>query len=142
MITPHVVGVCVLVEGGPGAAHEAQQFSWSGNYIIPVRATGGAASGLFNVPQSIFQRPPAIEESDWAMLGNEGAAPGEIAAAVVRIVNSGPVRKRAEFPGIRRSETLPLEQGSAHKTPPTSRKRTFSDGKRKPKLRTATNSLS
>ena len=150
MITPHVVGVCVLVEGGPGAAHEAQQFSWAGSYIVPVRMTGGAAGGLFNVPQTIFQRPPAITEDDWSMLGNSEATPTEIAAAIVRIVRTlniemgGATRKRAEFRGAaHRSETLPRgPQSPAHKTSPTSRKRTFSDGRRQPKFRTVVSSYS
>ena len=31
MLTPKVVDLCILVEGGPGAAFEAQQFIWNGN---------------------------------------------------------------------------------------------------------------
>ena len=143
MITPHVVRVCILIEGGPGAAFEAQQFSWNGNYIIPVKVTGGAAGGLFNVPQSIFQRPPAIDESDWSVLGNSEVTCSEIAAAVVRIIrtlNFEPAvsGRRVELGGaIQRSETLPQQ------TPPTNRKRTFSDSRRlQPKLRPGTSSLS
>ena len=142
MITPHVVRACVLIEGGPGAAFEAQQFYWNGNYIIPVRVTGGAAAGLFNVPQNIFLRPPAIDESDWSLLGNSEATPSEIAGAVVRIIRTlnfdemGVGRGRRKVGGvIRRSETLPQQ------SPPTGRKRTFSDTHRQPKTRSATTSL-
>ena len=139
VITPHVVKMCVLVEGGPGAAFEAQQFSWNGNYVIPVKVTGGAAGGLFNVPQAIFQRPPAIDESDWAVLGNKEATPTQVAAALVRIIRTlnfdelgaGPRtpglkrRKRAEVPScIQRSETLPYQESEL---PPQQMKRTFSD---------------
>ena len=138
VITPHVVKTCVLVEGGPGAAFEAQQFFWNGNYVIPVRVTGGAAMGLFNVPQAIFQRPPAIDASDWSVLGNKEATPTQVAAAIVRIIRTlnfdekgvGPRtpgirrRKLAEARGsIQRSETLP--QGVEY--PPEPMKRTYSD---------------
>ena len=41
--------------GGPGAAHEAEQFIWNDHVVIPVSRTGGAASGKFNVPDKIFQ---------------------------------------------------------------------------------------
>ena len=145
MITPHVVRACVLIEGGPGAAFEAQQFYWNGNYIIPVRVTGGAAAGLFNVPQNIFLRPPAIDESDWSLLGNSEVTPSEIAGAVVRIIRTlnfdemgvGRGRKKVEVGGvIRRSETLPQQ------SPPTGRKRTFSDTHRQTKTRSGTTSLS
>ena len=44
-----------MVAGGPGAAHEAEQFSWNDHLVIPVRCTGGAASGKFNVPEKIFK---------------------------------------------------------------------------------------
>ena len=40
--------------GGPGAAHEAEQFCWNDHVVIPVQCTGGAASGKFNVPSKIF----------------------------------------------------------------------------------------
>lgn len=88
MITPHVIKLCVLVEGGPGAAFEAQQFCWNGNYVIPVRVTGGAAGGLFNVPQAIFQKPPCIDESVWSVLGDQKATPIQVAKALVRIVHT------------------------------------------------------
>lgn len=83
-----MVKFCILVEGGPGAAFEAQQFFWNGNYVIPVRATGGAAGGLFNVPQAIFQRPPTIDESDWSVLGNKEATPTQVASSLVHIIKT------------------------------------------------------
>ena len=88
MITPHVVKFCVLVEGGPGAAFEAQQFCWNGNYVIPVRVTGGAAGGLFNVPQAIFQKPPCIDGSVWSVLGDQEATPIQVARGLVHIVHT------------------------------------------------------
>lgn len=86
MLTPRVVDLCILIEGGPGAAFEAQQFVWNGNRVIPIRVTGGAAGGLFNVPSTIFIRPPSVSESDWSILGDESVSPSEIGAAVSRIV--------------------------------------------------------
>ena len=88
MLTPRVIDLCILVEGGPGAAFEAQQFVWNGNQVIPIRVTGGAAGGMFNVPAVIMIRPPNVAESDWSVLGDESASPSEIAAAVVRIAKT------------------------------------------------------
>lgn len=39
--------------GGPGAAHEAEQFIWNDNIVIPVVVTGGAAGGKFGIPSKI-----------------------------------------------------------------------------------------
>lgn len=86
MLTPRVVETCVLIEGGPGAAFEAQQFVWNGHRVIPIRVTGGAARGAFNVPSMILIRPPNVAESDWSLLGDESASPSDIASAVVRII--------------------------------------------------------
>ena len=86
MLIPKVVDLCVLIEGGPGAAFEAQQFTWNGKPVIPVRVTGGAASGLFNVPSSVFVRPPSVSDSDWSVLGDDGAS-SEIGLAVARIIS-------------------------------------------------------
>lgn len=41
--------------GGPGAAHEAEQFAWNDHVVVPVKSTGGAAGGKFNVPRKIFE---------------------------------------------------------------------------------------
>ena len=47
--------LCSRHTGGPGAAHEAEQFAWNDAIVVPVMSTGGAANGLFNVPDKIFQ---------------------------------------------------------------------------------------
>ena len=88
MLIPRVLDLCILVEGGPGAAFEAQQFVWNGHQVIPIRVTGGAAGGKFNVPAVIMIRPPSVAESDWSVLGSETASPAEVAAAVIRIVKT------------------------------------------------------
>ena len=88
MLVPRVLEVCVLVEGGPGAAFETEQFIWNEHQVIPVPVTGGAASGLFSVPQSIFSLPDGVEESDWLMLQDDSASPFDVAAAIVRVIDA------------------------------------------------------
>ena len=130
MLTPIVLDLCVLIEGGPGAAFEAQQFVWNGNCVIPVKVTGGAAGGSFNVPKTIVNKPPNVAESDWTMLGDSNASPVNIAASVCRIVTAikcSTVNLQTAKRGvIKRSETLPadysIEDPSMHPM-----KRTFSD---------------
>ena len=87
-LTPKVIDFCILIEGGPAAAFEAHQFSWSDHIVIPVVCTGGAAAGKFNGPPSIFFKPDIVDESDWLMLSDNSAQPKDIAAALVKIVNS------------------------------------------------------
>ena len=88
MLTPKVIDLCVLVEGGPGAAFEAQQFTWNGNRVVPIKVTGGAAGGSFNVPPAILIRPTGVSESDWSLLGDKSASPADIASAIVRIIQT------------------------------------------------------
>ncbi|KAL3864953.1 hypothetical protein ACJMK2_006594 [Sinanodonta woodiana] len=47
-IVARAFNICILVEGGPGAAHEVDEFSWNDHSVIPVCCTGGAAGGSFN----------------------------------------------------------------------------------------------
>ena len=88
MLTPRVLDLCLLIEGGPGAAFEVQQFNWNEKHVVPVASTGGAASGLFEVPQSVFQRPQGVRESDWSLLSDRGASPQDVAAAIVNVVRA------------------------------------------------------
>ncbi len=144
MLTPRVIDVCILVEGGPGAAFEAQQFVWNGNRVLPIKVTGGAAGGLFNVPASIFENPPNARESDWSILANTDATSTEIASALLKIVQAikglptsarsrcsstsdTKIRKRVS---IKRSDTLPVksnEMSAAAATPTDYLKRTMSE---------------
>ncbi|EDV20851.1 uncharacterized protein TRIADDRAFT_60787 [Trichoplax adhaerens] len=55
IIVSKAISICILIEGGPGAAHEAEQFCWNDHTVIPIKVTGGAAGGKFNVPQQIFE---------------------------------------------------------------------------------------
>lgn len=88
MLTPKVIDLCILIEGGPGAAFEAQQFVWNSNRVIPVKVSGGAAGGLFNVPSSIFDKPPGVRENDWSILADSNSTPAEIASALFKIVQA------------------------------------------------------
>lgn len=121
MLTPRVVDICVLIEGGPGAAFEAQQFVWNGHHVVPIRVTGGAAGGSFNIPKVILVRPPNVVESDWSVLGDEKATPSEIASAVVRIVrtlknNDIPIpgiRSRSSTAEAAKMKRLPLRRADS-----------------------------
>ena len=88
MLIPRLLDLCVLIEGGPGAAFEVQQFDWNEKHVIPVVVTGGAASGLFQVPPSVFRRPWGVCESDWSLLSDRGAVPRDVATAIVNIVRA------------------------------------------------------
>ena len=135
-LTPIVLDLCVLIEGGPGAAFEAQQFVWNGNCVVPVKVTGGAAGGSFNVPETIFNKPPNVAESDWTVLGDSEASPVDVAASVCRIVaamkcsavNLQTVKQKG---GFKRSETLPDYGTESPSMQPI--KRTYSDSN-SPKL--------
>ncbi|XP_046576858.1 LOW QUALITY PROTEIN: uncharacterized protein LOC124284791 [Haliotis rubra] len=80
--------VCILIEGGPGAAHEAEQFVWNDHVVIPVRCTGGAAGGKFSIPDKIFEVPHGVSEYDWSMLGKPDVSAIEIGQSVSRIVQA------------------------------------------------------
>ena len=118
-----VLGVCVLIEGGPGAAYEAEQFAWNGGVVIPVRVTGGAAEGNFNTPDSIFECPCTVDKKDWETLGDKTAAPEDIALAIVRIIQSitgsgcgvPTLRLSQSFVSSQRSPTAPSLNGSCRK---------------------------
>ncbi len=85
-LTAKVIDLSILIEGGPGAAFEAHQFSWNDRTVIPIIVTGGAAAGKFNVPQTIFIKPIHIPETDWLTLQDEQSSPIDIAKAVASIV--------------------------------------------------------
>ncbi|XP_037504213.1 LOW QUALITY PROTEIN: uncharacterized protein LOC119379105 [Rhipicephalus sanguineus] len=77
---------CIVVEGGPCAAHEVEQFVWSDHFVVPVVSTGGAAGGQFGVPLKILETPHGITEEKWSVLSEKEATPTEVAKAVVEIV--------------------------------------------------------
>ncbi|XP_030841605.1 uncharacterized protein LOC763292 isoform X2 [Strongylocentrotus purpuratus] len=87
-IVSKVFDICIIVEGGPGAAHEAEEFTWSDHTVIPIKCTGGAAGGKFKVPHKIFELPPGVARDDWQLLSNKTVSAVEIGAAVARIVRA------------------------------------------------------
>ncbi|XP_071793032.1 uncharacterized protein [Asterias amurensis] len=87
-IVSRVFDICILIEGGPGAAHEAEQFTWSDHTVIPIKCTEGAAGGKFNVPQKIFECPPGVLRDDWNQLADKNGSPAAIGAAVARIITA------------------------------------------------------
>lgn len=86
MITARSIDLCVLIEGGPGAAFEAHQFSWNDHTVIPIKVTGGAAGGKFDVPQTIFIKPAHVSDTEWTTLQDKKATSTDIANAVANII--------------------------------------------------------
>ncbi|XP_070211495.1 uncharacterized protein [Littorina saxatilis] len=80
--------ICILIEGGPGAAHEAEEFVWNDRTVIPLSCTGGAASGKFSVPQKMFEIPQGVSSKDWQAITKQDLTPDQVAECVTRIVTS------------------------------------------------------
>lgn len=74
--------IYLVIEGGPGTAHEHQVASKRGATIIPVGRSGGHAGAIY--PHTA--KPTAAAQADWDALGS--AQPAEIAAAVVSIIRA------------------------------------------------------
>lgn len=74
--------IYLVIEGGPGTAHEHQVASKRGATIIPIGRTGGHAGAIY--PHT--PRPTAAAQTDWNALGS--AEPAEIAAAVAAIIRA------------------------------------------------------
>ncbi|KAI0229861.1 hypothetical protein LSAT2_019732 [Lamellibrachia satsuma] len=91
-IVAKVFDICILLEGGPRAAHEAQEFAWNEHVVIPIKCTGGAAGGKFGVPEEIFKVPPGVNETDWATLSDKKPSPEQLAQSVRNIIED--VQKR------------------------------------------------
>lgn len=67
-------------------AHKIEEFIWNDHFVIPVKSTGGAAAGEFNVPQKIFSCPIGVREPEWEVLLNANATPQDVSKAVVRVI--------------------------------------------------------
>ena len=72
--------IYLVIEGGPGTAHEHEVASQRGAAIIPVGRTEGHAGAIY--PHTA--KPPAAAQSDWDALAS--AEPPETAAAVASII--------------------------------------------------------
>lgn len=74
--------IYLVIEGGPGTAHEHQVASQRGATIIPIGRTEGHAGAIY--PHTA--QPPAAAQSDWGALAS--ATPPEIAAAIAAIIQA------------------------------------------------------
>jgi len=72
----------LVIEGGPGTAHEAAVASGRGVPVIPLARTGGHAGELY--PR--VSCPLGVQAADWTVLADVGTPPREVVAAVVRVV--------------------------------------------------------
>lgn len=72
----------LVIEGGPGTAHEHQVASQRGAAIIPIGRTGGHAGTIY--PRTT--KPTVVAQADWEALGS--AEPAVIAAAVASIIRA------------------------------------------------------
>jgi hypothetical protein len=68
----------ILVEGGPGAAHEAQVASNNAGVVLPVGRSGGFAATLY----VRMQRPSEIDAVTWEVLGASDSSPEKTANAI------------------------------------------------------------
>jgi hypothetical protein len=75
-------GLFLMVEGGPGAGHEAEVASAHGAVVIPVGRSGGYAAALYDR----ISPPPSIDAGTWAVLGSSESTLEETAMAVLRAV--------------------------------------------------------
>jgi SLOG cluster4 family len=76
--------VFLMVEGGPGAGHEAGVAIAEGALVIPVGRSGGYAATL----HARMSRPATIDAVMWVVLGSSASTPEETARAAVRAVQS------------------------------------------------------
>lgn len=83
-ILGRVAEVYVMVEGGPGTAHEASVARARSATVIPVGQSGGHAAVLY--PQVL--RPSSVPEHFWRTLGNADVSPERVVDAIVEIVRA------------------------------------------------------
>lgn len=80
-ILARVASIYLVIEGGPGTAHESAVALAAGATLVPLAATGGHALDLY------ARLAPAgtVAENDWLSLAQEHLGPEAIAAAATRI---------------------------------------------------------
>jgi hypothetical protein len=74
----------IVIEGGPGTAHEASVALARSVPVIPVGRSGGHAGKLY--PQ--VPRPPLTAEAAWRDLARPEASLDQVAEAVATIVRA------------------------------------------------------
>ena len=77
-----LAAVYVVVEGGPGTAHEAAVALTRGAALVPVARSGGVAARLY----SELPCPSGVECDRWLALGDESLCPREVAVVVKTLV--------------------------------------------------------
>ncbi|CAD5116507.1 DgyrCDS5384 [Dimorphilus gyrociliatus] len=85
IITSRVFDICILIGGGPELAKEIDHFVWSEKVVLPIRKTGGAADGKYDISPKIFDLPVAVSLEDWSVLLDDQASPERIGKAVAKI---------------------------------------------------------
>ncbi len=73
----------VIVEGGPGTAHETNVAQSRGSMILPVGRSGGVAAELYRR----LPCPPAVDMTLWSVLNEVSVHPKSVAEAVKSIVS-------------------------------------------------------
>ena len=81
-ILGRVAKVYLVIEGGPGTAHEAAVADAHGATVIPVGRTGGVAGELFEGRE----RPAGATAGDWSLLGEMGTPHAAAAEAASRLL--------------------------------------------------------
>ena len=95
-ILARVCHAYVLIEGGDGAAHEAQAVLDAGHVLVPVVCTGGAAAGMFCAPmlaERMRAKPDVVglDADDWALVTDPYACPTPTVASAAEPVAGGDV---------------------------------------------------
>ncbi|KAH9527297.1 hypothetical protein DERF_001323 [Dermatophagoides farinae] len=85
-VIARMLDTALLIGGDKDAAREIEEFIWNDHFVIPIKSTGGAAGGEFEVPQKMFTCPIGVDENRWAVLSQTDATPRDVAKAVVDII--------------------------------------------------------
>ncbi len=74
--------IYLVVEGGPGTAHEADVATAHGAHLLPIGRSGGHAGALYPT----LTPPRWASERSWRTLGDADATPPAVAEAVLDLV--------------------------------------------------------
>ncbi len=84
-----LVEAYVVIEGGPGTAHEAAVAMARPAVVIPVGRSGGCAAELY--PK--MARPAFADDRTWALLDDSSASAAQVAQAVTDLVRANRVMR-------------------------------------------------
>ncbi|KPM10984.1 TIR motif-containing protein [Sarcoptes scabiei] len=85
-VIARMIDTSILIGGDQNAARETEEMIWNDHYVIPIKSTGGAAGGEFDVPSKIFSCPNGVRENQWSILLESNATPVQIAKAVINVI--------------------------------------------------------